>query len=46
MIMKKLMLADVAALTLAMGVTSAQNLSGYGTDHLQLPVGTHSVGGG
>ena len=44
--MKRLMLADVAALTLGMGVASAQNLSGYGTDRLPLPVGTHSVGGG
>ena len=38
--------AFAAALTLGMGVASAQNLSGYGTNYLPSPPYTYSQAGG
>ena len=40
--MKKFVLAAVAALALGMGVASAQNLNGFGTNHLPSPAQTYS----
>ena len=39
--MKKLMIAALAALSLGMGVASAQTLTGYGTNHLPSPANTY-----
>lgn len=44
--MKKIVLAAVAALTLGMGVASAQSLSDFGTNHLPSPAYTYNVVGG
>ena len=40
--MKQFVLAAIAALTLGMGVASAQNLNGYGTNQTQQPSNSYS----
>ena len=40
--MKKFVLAAVAALTLGMGVASAQNLNGYGANQLPSTANSYS----